>query len=97
MMMAFYYHQIEDDKKEMSFSSRERDEKYIQNFSCVNLKRSLLYNAYRVSFPGGKATGAWHDHPPPCSADVKKRAKLSFYPPLGFHSLFHGELYIFHL
>ena len=44
---------------------------------------SLLYNWDRV-FPGGKASGAWFDHPPPKSiAEVKERVQLYLYPTSG--------------
>jgi hypothetical protein len=41
---------------------------------------SLLYNAYRV-FPGRKAAGAWPDHPPPSTAEVKERVEQYLYSP----------------
>jgi hypothetical protein len=34
---------------------------------------SLVYNGYRVSFPGVKRPGRGVDHPPPSSAEVKER------------------------
>ena len=37
---------------------------------------SLLYNGYRVSFPGLKRPGRGVDHPPPSSAEVKERVEL---------------------
>jgi hypothetical protein len=40
---------------------------------------SLLYNWYRVSFPGVKQPGCGADHPPPSSAEVKKRLQLYLY------------------
>ena len=37
---------------------------------------SLLYNGYRVSFPGVKRPGRGVNHPPPSSAEVKERVEL---------------------
>jgi hypothetical protein len=37
---------------------------------------SLLYNGYRVSFPGVKRPGRDVKHPPPSSAEVKERVEL---------------------
>jgi hypothetical protein len=42
---------------------------------------SLLYNWYRVSFPGVKRSGRGVDHPPPSSAEVKERVELYLYSP----------------
>jgi hypothetical protein len=42
---------------------------------------SLLYNGYRVSFPGVKRPGRGVDHPPSFSAEVKERVELYLYPP----------------
>jgi hypothetical protein len=39
---------------------------------------SLLYDGYRVSFPGVKRPGLGVDHPPPSSAEVKERVELYF-------------------
>jgi hypothetical protein len=44
---------------------------------------SLLYNGYRVSFPGVKRPGRGVDHPPSSSARVKERVKLYLYSPSG--------------
>ena len=44
---------------------------------------SLVYNGYRVSFPGGKRPGRGVDHPPASSAEVKERVDLYFYSPSG--------------
>jgi hypothetical protein len=44
---------------------------------------SLLYNLYRVSFPGVKRPGRGVDHPPPSSARVKERVELYLYSPSG--------------
>jgi hypothetical protein len=44
---------------------------------------SLLYNGYRVSFPGVKRPGHGVDHPTPSSARVKERVELYLYSPSG--------------
>ena len=44
---------------------------------------SLLYNGYQVSFPRVKQRGRGVDRPPPSSAEVKERVKLSLYSPSG--------------
>ena len=44
---------------------------------------SLLYNEYRVSFPGVKRPGRGVDHPPPSSAEVKEKVELYLYFPSG--------------
>ena len=44
---------------------------------------SLLYDGYRVSFPGVKWPGRGVDLPPPTSAKVKERVKLYVYSPSG--------------
>jgi hypothetical protein len=44
---------------------------------------SLLYNGYRVSFPGVKRPGHGVDHPPSSSARVKERVDLYLYSPSG--------------
>jgi hypothetical protein len=41
---------------------------------------SLLYNGYRVSFPGLKRPGHGVKHPIPFSAEVKERVTLYFSP-----------------
>ena len=50
----------------------------------------LLYNGYRVFFPGVKRPGRGVNHSPPSSAEVKERVKLYLYSPtpLGLHGLF---------
>jgi len=35
------------------------------------------------------------DHPPLSSAEVKARAELYFYPPLGLRGPFYGEFYLY--
>jgi hypothetical protein len=37
----------------------------------------LLYNGYRISFPGVKGMWRGLDHPPPSSAEVKERVEYS--------------------
>jgi hypothetical protein len=44
---------------------------------------SLLYNGYRVSFPGLKRPERGVDHPSPSSAEVKERVELYLYSPSG--------------
>ena len=44
---------------------------------------SLLYDGYRVSFPGVKRPGRGVNHPPPSSAEVKERVQLYLYFPSG--------------
>ena len=43
----------------------------------------LLYNGYRVSFPGFKRPGCGVNHPPSFSAEVKERVELYLYSPSG--------------
>jgi len=45
--------------------------------------RSLLYNGYRVSFPGVKMPGRGVDHPPQSSAEVEEKLGLYIYSPSG--------------
>jgi hypothetical protein len=44
---------------------------------------SLLYDEYRVSFPGVKRSRCGVDHPPPCSSVVKERVTLYLYSLAG--------------
>ena len=44
---------------------------------------SLLYNGYRVSFPGVKRPGRGVDHPPPSSVQVEGRVELYICSPSG--------------
>jgi len=44
---------------------------------------SLLYNGYRVPYPGVKRLGLGIDHPSPPSAEVKARVELYLYAPSG--------------
>jgi hypothetical protein len=48
---------------------------------------NILYNGYRV-FPGGKAAGAWIEHPPYLAPRSKKEWSKTSTPPLGFRGLF---------
>jgi hypothetical protein len=49
---------------------------------------SLLYNGYRVSFPGVKQRRRGVDHLTISSAEVTKKEDLYLYFPLGLHGLF---------
>jgi hypothetical protein len=51
--------------------------------SSPGLGHSLLYNAYRNSFPGVKRPGRGVNHPPATSAEVKERVELYLYSPSG--------------
>ena len=44
---------------------------------------SLLYNGYRVSFPGVKRPERGANRPPPSSAEVEERIELYLYSPSG--------------
>jgi hypothetical protein len=44
---------------------------------------SLLYNGYRVCFPGVKRPGRGVDHPLPSSVWIKERVELYLYSPSG--------------
>jgi hypothetical protein len=46
-------------------------------------------------FPGVKRPERGVDHSPPSSYEVKERAELYIYSPLGLRSLFYGELYFY--
>jgi hypothetical protein len=41
--------------------------------------RALLYDGYRIYFPGIKRSGRGVNHPPPSSAEVKERVELYLY------------------
>ena len=43
--------------------------------------RNLLYDGYRLPFPGVKQPGRGINHPPPSSAKVKEGVKLYLYSP----------------
>jgi len=47
----------------------------------------LLYNGYRVSYPRVKRSGHGFDHPHPSRTQVKERAELYLYSPLGLRGL----------
>jgi hypothetical protein len=55
----------------------------------------LLYNGYRVSFPGLKRPGRGVDHPSHLVPRLKKEQSYTSTPPLGLHGLFLVELYLF--
>ena len=44
---------------------------------------SLLYNMYRVSFPGVRRSGRGVNHPPPSGAEVRETVELYLYLPSG--------------
>jgi len=44
---------------------------------------NLVFNWYRVSFPGVKRLGRGVDHPPKSSSKVKERVQLYLYSPSG--------------
>ena len=48
---------------------------------------SLLYNEYRVSFPGVKRPERRVNNPPSYSAEVKERVERSSSPLMGLHGL----------
>ena len=52
---------------------------------------SVPYSGYWI-FPGGKAAVAWHDHPPPSSAEVKESVDLYLYSSSGPLWPVQGEL-----
>jgi len=54
----------------------------------------LLYNGYRLSFPGVKWPGRGVEHSPPSSVEVKERMELYATPPLGLHGLLWGQIYL---
>ena len=45
---------------------------------------SILYNGYRVPFPGVKRPGGGANHPPPSRTEVKERVKLYLNCPSGY-------------
>jgi hypothetical protein len=50
---------------------------------CPGAQPSLLYDEYRVCFPGVKRPGRGINHPPPSSTEVKERVELYLYSPSG--------------
>ena len=44
---------------------------------------SLLYNGYRVYFPGARRPGRGANHPPPSRVEVKARIELYLYSTSG--------------
>jgi hypothetical protein len=56
---------------------------------------SLLYNGYRVSFPGVKRPGRGVDHSPPSSDRVKERVELYLYSPSGPSWPVLGRIYLY--
>jgi len=56
---------------------------------------SLLYSAYKFSFPWLKQLEHDIDRPSPSSAEVKERVDLYLQSPPGLYALFGGEVYLF--
>jgi hypothetical protein len=56
---------------------------------------SLLYNGYRVSFPGVQRPGRGVNHPPYLAPRLKKEYSYTSTPPLGLHGLLQGDLYLY--
>ena len=56
---------------------------------------SLLYNGYRVYFPGVKRPGRGVNHSPPSSVEVKERVVLYLYSPSGPSCLVLGRNLLF--
>ena len=46
-------------------------------------------------FPGVKRPGSGVDHPPPSSAEVKKKWSYTSTPPVDLRGLLQGELYFY--
>jgi hypothetical protein len=57
--------------------------RWLKLFMFLQSIPRLLYNGYRVSFPGVKRPGRGVDHPPSSSAEVKERVELYLYSPSG--------------
>jgi hypothetical protein len=55
---------------------------------------SLLWNGYRVSFPGVKRPGRGVDNPPHLAPRLKKEYSYTSNPNLSLHGLLQGELYL---
>jgi hypothetical protein len=56
---------------------------------------SLLYNGYRVSFPGVKRPGRGVEYPPHLAPTLKKEYIYTSTPPLGLRGLFYIYIYIY--
>ena len=56
---------------------------------------SLLYNVYRVSFPGINFPGRGVYHPHHLAPRLKKEQSYTSTPSLGHHGLFQGDLYLY--
>ena len=56
---------------------------------------SLLYNEYRVSFPGVKRLGRGVDHPPHLASRLKKEQSHTSAPAVDLRGLLQGELYLY--
>ena len=54
---------------------------------------SLLYNGYRVSFPGVKRPGRGVNHPSYLAPRLKKEQSYTPTPLLSLHGLLQGETY----
>ena len=54
----------------------------------------LLYNGYRVSFPGVKRPGCGVNHRPPFCAEVRERVDLCLCYSSGLHGLLQAGLHI---
>ena len=63
--------------------SRWEDEIFLSLPDRSLVPPNLLYNGYKVSFPGVKRPGRGVDHPPPSSAEVKERVELHIYSVSG--------------
>ena len=56
---------------------------------------SLLYNGYRLSFPGVNWPRRGVDHPPHLAPRLKKEQSYTSTAPLGLSGLFYGEIYLY--
>jgi hypothetical protein len=57
--------------------------------------RPWSYTMGTVSFPGVKRQGCGVDHPPPSSAEVKRRVELYLHSPSGPSWPVLGQFYIY--
>jgi hypothetical protein len=62
--------------------------RYFAHVQTGPVAHPASYTTGTGSFPGVKRPGRGADHPPPSSAEVKKRVELYLYPPLGLRGLF---------